>query len=461
MLNSEEEALSQAAFDGKLEFLCTRMQLLEFADDERCWLEGTGVIRTDERGRLSFRMVPKFDADEQPTFRPDVQLGEFYKDSDYVVLVAVDERGREWRSNKFVPRISNLSLAFGNWTMDEQLRDITHTSEWSTNSDGLCRIFIPRPRSLPFDKSTSTTVSVGNEKMNEKSSADHHIHVIGTKTVEFREIADGQWLLVSAEHEHEIEQSWPNLLCNALAFAVARPVRPNLIVTEAPGRKEVKLMSGPFLNLYSHLLLPLWNPHADYSIWEIVQLMAEWAAANASIAEALFSELHGIRNGATGSLSTASLTLTVGIEAIADLILADEADSAAIELLAKQKAELQKLIKEWNFDRKFKDRVLGANGKITNKPSPTSSVMAFAKARSLPEKFVSDWRLLRNDVAHGKSASDELKMYRLYCTATELFYRLLFDAIGFKGEMRRMSYDIWPLPAKNAKMEESGAVEAN
>ena len=101
---------------------------------------------------------------------------------------------------------------------------------------------------------------------------------------------------------------------------------PIVIARDFGNREDLSLHSGPFWRYASMMNSPA--PFTDVQgaqdFWRLIQLFFLYVEKQQIEPNPLLDELEGIRRGSQGSLQTACLTLAVGIESIAKLLLHEE-----------------------------------------------------------------------------------------------------------------------------------------
>ncbi len=400
--------LAKAIKGGTLELICPEMELLVCPSYHESALKGAGVIRSDDLGRLYFRMISPFtvgDARHKSLFgrRP---AGELYAPEDYVMLRAVDENGREWRSNQFQLNLSN-TIPLPNYVIRSNLFSILHAGERPELNYSGVRIVIPGVPGVPFDAVTHDQRSVGGQDAGSSYSIDHHEHIIGAAKVTFRR-EEGGFLSVSAVQSESFMPTWPGLLCHALGFAVAQTILPVVIAREFKDRADLSLHSGPFWR-YSSLMpspVPFTDLQGTRDFWRLVQLLFVYIEKQQIEPNPLLDELDGIRRGAQGSFQTACLTLAVGIESIAGLLLQDEFTS----LIPRPSIQpLLEYLELWRGDVALRDRAKGALSRLAD-VGAAGLMYAWAKKTGTSKELVDAWKKLRHPKAHGKRLTEEVWM---------------------------------------------------
>lgn len=441
---TDEFEIAKAINAGKLELLCPKMELLRCPSYHDVLLEGTGVIQTNEDGSLAFQMVaPIVPWSPDPVLNPSRPHGELYEPHDHVMLRALDYRGREWRSNWFLAKPIHPNTGSPNLLVSHRLTGLSSFAERRKSNTSEGRMYLPQQGRLSFDASTRTTRTVRGNEIETCWSCDHHVRKINDAEVEFRS-EDGHWLVVTAKQSAPVMPDWGGLLCQALSFATAQSVRPAVAVREFDDRSFTHVFSGPFSSFRTYLTPPIVSlgPQTTSDFWTLVQRFVEAAKAEEARAAVLFSELDGIRSGSSGSIQTACLTLAIGIESLADLLLRDEvilrdtAMDAEIEGLFKH-------IEAWSGDGRLKKRANGMLGPLRGGVRAVDRLYAFTKRNGVPDESVLSWKTLREMKAHGRTMENPQRLLDLYYSAVELFYRIVCSSIGYAGRLTTTSERGW------------------
>lgn len=448
---NDEQKLAKDVVNGELELLCPEMQLLSCPNYDTSLFDGTGVIRSRSDGRLSFEIVGCYDHGFPPlAILSSPVHGQIPEPDNHVMLRAVDANGREWRSNWVMPKAFSTGNRSNIWSVSCALESLMHfeTRPSSDMSEG--RLYIKMPRTLPFDQATHTTKMVGKDLYQQGLSLDHHVCTINSAQVEFRQ-HDNHWLTVRTRQSIPVMPEWAGLMCQSLSFATAQTVRPVVAVREFNTRKDMGIFSGPFSYPRSYLTRPI--PLSEMKdFWVLIQKFVEWVTSvNFSVAEDLFDELQGIRNGSMGSIRTAALTLAIAVEALADLLL----DSIEVERDYSDEVDsLLKHVSGWNGDDNVRQRAKSMLGSL-KQVRPVDRLYKFAQISDTSTELVDAWKKLRDMVAHGQTSNSHQQFLDRYFSTTELLYRILAFVIGYQGSIcttakRGWGLDEWGFPEKAA-----------
>jgi hypothetical protein len=418
--------LAKSIVSGTLDLLCPEMRLVACPGYQEVLVEGCGVIRADRRGQLSFTLAGKIAAPIPNALRPYRPPGELYDFSDYVMLVAVDASGGEWRSNQRLIHLTAAELIHGYLT--RQIDDLLQCRKWGPSKTSSVEIFLPWQTRLPMDIATTETKSIGTTTIGTSWAVDRHKRQIGPAEVTFR-AADEDWLIVTASQAAPIMPDWPGLLCHAIEFAAAERARPAVVTRAFNDSEHCGIFSGPFTNPLSRLprIHDGISPEDAAPFWSAVEKFVVHFQQHGSTLELLLEELSGIRNGATGSIQTAVLTLAVGIESISKQLISGEAiavtDKKAVESLIEHTSG-------WNGDSNLKSRAIAVLGQLASVRA-VDLLYAWASRTGSPHELVDAWKKLRNPRAHGAAVEEDQELSTRYYKAVELMYRLVASSIAY------------------------------
>ncbi len=273
---NRELDLAKAIKNGTLDLICPEMELVVCPQYHEVALKGTGVIRADNLARLYFRMVAPFHGPVHDVLQPSKAPGEIYSLADHVMLRAIDEDGREWRSNPLIVNLSS-SIALGNWRIKKNIASLSHSVTRRKSDQSFIKILIPDTPALPFDMATHCRKTVGDREIAWSSSVDNHVHPIGEAKVTFRREED-RWLSIAATQPSAFLPAWPGLLCHALGFATAQTLRPAVITRHFNAREDLELFSGPFWRFASPMRGPVHfsGPEGSKDFWRLVEVFFKY-----------------------------------------------------------------------------------------------------------------------------------------------------------------------------------------
>jgi len=426
--------LAKQTKDGKLDLICPKMELVRCPNNEEVVLSGLGAIRSDDLGRLYFRMVTPANRNCHPVLRLNKIPGEVYGRTDFVRLRASDEAGDQWHTNELIVDLRWERLRRPNWSFHKNVASIMRTREKRKESLSNIEMLIPNAPAVPFDSRTEECTSADGVEISNSISLDHHRHNFNEAEITFRASDDG-WLFVSGHQPTSFLPTWPGLMCHALAFATARPIHAALVARNFEDRADLSLFSGPFWRMMSHMPPPLAasEPESPRHFWSLVQNFFNYIEPfQFQNSNQLLDELEGVRRGAEGSFQTACLTLAVGAESIAQILLANENPP---KVKPETLDEFLKHIEAWGGDDSLKQRVAGAAKKMCKESRAADLMYAWAERVSAPKELVDAWKKVRNPKAHGKKLLEEQAGFDNYYSVVELLHRMIASAVGYSGPL--------------------------
>ncbi len=437
----DQFSLAKSITEGTLDLLCPQMDLLVCPAYHDKALAGSGVIRAEDQGRLYFKMAAPFTGQPPPALRRTRPAGEVYDDHDHVVLRAIDQYGREWRSNWLLIHLT-VPTATPSWFVRHNLEGVMHSRSQRLLKTSRMILHIPRQNRLPFDGATTETRSVGDRQVSSGWRLDHHTRSFANAEVTFRDRGES-WLTLTATRDSPIPPDWPGAMCQALEFATARRARPAVAVRAFNDREDIGLFSGPFWQ-YQSLLPPPVHPRepADAEgFWGLIQRFFLFIASegpNTKTATFL-DELAGIRSGATGSVQTACLTLAIGVESLCSLLLpkptATNTDSDDVR-------QLVGYLKTWKGDEVLKKRALDQIKQLSGART-VDRLYGWASEQGIDHALIDRWKTLRHPKAHGKALSEDQLLFDRYYAVVELLYRIVSWAIEYRGPILPTSARGW------------------
>ena len=432
MIYDEELQLAENVRTGNWEILCPEIRLDCQIDREHTLFTGSGVIGTKAGGLIFVKVVGNYPDSSPPLNRVE---GLALDEQREVVLTAVAADGKVWKCNTQVPRARAMNSKTTNWYVDTTVNALYCTeSERCLDVDkSEVRLYYDSPK-LAFDHTTHTTITANDQLLSEKYSLDQHRDKLGIADVVFRQF-DQRWLFVKANQAKPFPPTWQALLNQALSFCIAASITPVLSVREYNNKRHTILLPGLVSQQHSHLTRPV--PTVEISaFWSCFKSFFEWAEEiHEETLEAIFDELDGIRNGSMGSLRTAALTLTSGLEALTHILCAGQYDEVTkIEGLES----LKRHIKAWNENQELRQRIMGQLGAFSN-PRAVDKLYAFARQNDIPDALVSAWKTLRDTVAHGKTPSSYERLLNAYDRTVELLYLLITRLTDYRGPILHLA----------------------
>ena len=160
----------------------------------------------------------------------------------------------------------------------------------------------------------------------------------------------------------------------------------------------------------------------------------------------LYRFWHRILRARHGDIENSSLVLSVAIEGIIMALCASEQDVDAqfLRLVEAAKPSVEGLA----ISERVRNSLLEHLKHAVN-PRPMETMQRLKEQRVLTEAHIKVWRKMRNSGSHGAQLEDDDKEieahWQRYLCCLDMFYRLLFLVIGYKGNYVDRSRVGWPI----------------
>lgn len=431
--------LAKSVLGGSVDWLCPRMELRSCPSRSEPIWTGCGLIRADGGGRLKFRFSGTFPFPVPKQLRPYRTHGKMYATEDHVTLWALDSENRQWRTDPILVHVDHPGEIL-HGSISRHVPNLIHERERQDKDVNTARMCIPLRAFVPLDRSSTFTRRAGERLLEQGWALDHHIRQIGDTEVTFQ-VEEKIWLVVTAKRKDPLPQAWLDCMHSALEFAIAGPMRPVLIALTDNKSEYIGLMSGPFDRQQSSLPRPIAEigPHVADPFWGLVEKFFVYVWNRRDHEIQMLEELAAIRTAASLSLQTASLTLAIGIEAIARETLPH------VPPVGWSTDDLRSLLdhlSHWTGDDATKRRAIGMlRGK--SEPRVADALYAWADRSGTSRSIIDAWKLLRHPAAHGARVHHDQAQWDRYYAVVELLYRIVTSAIGYSGPILETSKPGW------------------
>lgn len=428
MIKPEHFDRAVSIVDGRLSMICPRMRLLVSPALLQVAHEGMGTISADEYGRLVVRMTIARNAKLGPSVTVPGSVGAVPSPYDFVVLVAEDTSGQEWRSDRLLLHISALDDMRGYVVF--VVRSLTSGRTADRSSSTAASVLIPQLRGLPFSHGSNAQIETASKERREITEIDRTVLQIDGRILTFRRYGE-HWLVVEIEIGDDVSPEWPGLLCHAIGVALGVEANPVVVARNAGECGHVTIYSGPWTRYLSYMprvTYEVADENPAEGVWQFVAKLHSFLLGEKD-AGPLLEELSGILRGAASSMRGAALTLGVGVEATVGMIV----DGPAVSLPSKNDIEtLRALIESASIDGQLKRRATGMLGSL-GQVRAVDKLYAWSGDDPQKKRLVASWKKLRNVHAHGNAESTDQELLDNYYATIELLFRLLADRAGYVG----------------------------
>jgi hypothetical protein len=159
----------------------------------------------------------------------------------------------------------------------------------------------------------------------------------------------------------------------------------------------------------------------------------------------LWGQLNAVYEASSGAFSDSeALTLAVAIESILGSEFPELGKPSPSDLA--QIDEAVAYLDTWPGDQKLKERIRGSIGQFKHSRAG-DKLRVLSQQSAISVEAAKSWQKLRNANTHSyqRHSLESEEFIRLLDLARNLFYQLIFAAIGYRGPYRDYSEANWPL----------------
>lgn len=392
-------------------------------------LRGNGSLSKEADG-LHLRFYPnpgeRFDPLREVVAMPP--LGKIKDDSWYARGTFIDIEGRQWSVGRFSPSVSSGRGGFVISGRPDFVRAKRRPRHPTKSHYGVL-YFFPGPR-FPPNASTSSSTSVGGDRL--RAALHRDAAVVEVQGIRVR-LAPDVGVRCDVSSSTELPRTWHIRVCEALQFITASWHDWTIEGSAGPALETtcVRHTSEP---TPSRIRPPLSSasPAVEAQAWGLFSayLAFIWSKPEDRL-EPLSGALRSIIRSATTAVEAEALQLCVSIENIVGKYFRERFDSLRVRPDELEPAI--RAIKEARLGERLRDRILGLLGSM-GPPRPIEIMKALADERLVRGELLPTYRKLRNPVAHGTTAGEELQPWvDANSRALALFYDLALAIIQYEG----------------------------
>ena len=401
---------------------------------------GAGFISQEADGSLMLRMFATEHLDEGERFArilPKIHApGTLVPDSEFYDVSAVDQQGCQWRAER---QLIGLNFGVGNEVF-VSLHDLEKVETWGQRTSDTSRgWFIPGDIELPWHLYTTTDryISLDRFEFDDADFVWKAHKVDGGLDVEF-----------TAKHR-SLEPHATRFL-RAVGMLVGQFMDPLVSYSYSDGQL-VTCIHRRRAQESTHLLEPMDRRCGDHrDAHRFLACCLQHAERQYPERKDQFLLLyrfwHRILRARHGDIENSSLVLSVAIEGIIKALCASEQDVDApfVTLVEEAKPSVEGLA----IPERVRNSLLEHLKHAVN-PRPIQTMQRLKEQRAITEAHIKVWRKMRNSGSHGAQLEDDAKEieahWQRYLCCLDMFYRLLFLVIGYKGNYVDLSRVGWPI----------------
>lgn len=409
---------------------------------------GSGFVRQQADGQLVLRMFAIEDLSERERFArlfPDsFTPGVLIPDTAYYNFTATDQSGHTWRAER---QSIEEHFAVG-IEIHVQLHRLEKVQEIGEPGPTVSQAwFIPGNFELPWHVQTITE---------ERMSVDRF---------EFEDEAFA-WKVHKVDGGLEVQLTVKNpplephdrRFLHALGILIGQILEPLSSYRAGDGQRITRIHTPPSktpARLSSPMELRLYGQHDAHRFLACCMHRAEQTHPTPSDQLlTLYRFWHRIARAESSNIENSSLVLSVAIEGILKMLFHSEhdADAEFAKHLKSAKSKVDSL--------DVHERVRAAMVKSLENaalPKPKDTLQRLREQGGLTEVHIKAWSNLRHAGAHGALLEDDNSKFQRhldgYFCCLDLFYRLVFIAVGYQGQYVDRSLSGWPkstFPARDA-----------
>ncbi len=422
--------------NGTWQLDCPQMELRKNAINDQHAYVGPGYIRYRPERQFDFKLY----SDETPRLRTESfsrhsNAGKIIPDEELYQLVATDLKGRKWKSKNIFPDTreegQNTGVILGS------LHEIQHTSNSSlyANRDVLQMKFF-QTLEIPYNTMSESSSSIpGWEQTQSKT-----MNVAQFQSCGYAFVITYDNNVVTLEAQSQTNKLVSNLdkrSVEALQFVLAHPLDWSIFQKCEKGVITIRIKTSQIDKVKYRMGLPIRFAYADPKgrVWKLYDKYLAHIVSDTKKDRwhSLSSEVNKVIQASAASHEAQALTVSVAVEGV----LRTEFSNFA----APQKEEINRLdsardiIEKSTIDDSLKKRIRSSMSSW-HRASATDKLWKLVQTGAIEEKECKTWKKLRPSAVHSdqSSMSDFQTLLDLIDTVTVLFYKLIFQAIGYEGK---------------------------
>lgn len=433
--------------DGSFELFCPQMELQRPSARGLRKYTGHGVVRYDSQHRLQFELNAVesrtgIDALDDLQELTSVPLGDVIPDSHYFSLMAIDAKGRTWRSSEISPDIKPDRATGGtrvSGSLDEAAYELTAADEDNTSFFYVIALGkLKAPTNVSISDLDDSEKPIKSNKRGLKINHQLYSVLILSSPESFSVRITNTWDILPLHFDKRVIET--------LQFILARPLLFILMFQQDSQTSKLTLYSKRQRQAEARLSPPIRLDEVD-AIDDIGNLFCRYLDFILQHEHKTFHSVSGQVNSilyaSAGFFETEAIALSVAIESI----LKDNLPNIGLpsEQLKKELNEAVEYIKSWRGSPEVRKRIEGSI-KAMLTPRALDKLAALEIKRVITTEQRAEWSYIRNRMAHSgrldSISAEELipRINRLLI----LFYRIIFYIIGYQGKYTDYSSRGWP-----------------
>jgi hypothetical protein len=436
MMNLSDTILD-SALNNSLKLDCVEMILTQNVSSDPIILKGSGSIYQDEKGSLKLKMYHVFKEISKEMLQREFSSpppGKIIGDEDYYSLEAMDMSGNIWKAKRLLIG-GDLSFPSKGRVIRASIFEIVNSSERVLIDKESLTLFVIGKFSIPWNATEKLAQGgwIGNILKFSLDDIDY----------EFKKFE--KFLAIGINgHGTNILNHLKNSVIEVLSILLGRVVRPCCLIERSGNIIKKKIRSIDLKKTDSALPPPIENNEEP----DFVEFIKCYLKRFNRQYPPLFGYWHKINSAHQGQVEISALALSVSIEGLVKEYFVDYGHAES--KLLKEAEDAENVIKGLGFTTRLLNRLLESLN-LLKKPSPKSALYDLSRQGWFPKSLVEVWVKLRNKSTHADKLNLDIEEEELQKYLDEvnsclnLFYRLVFWVISYKGKFINHSLRGWPL----------------
>jgi|GEM_PF-4912766 len=398
--------------NGSLKITCPSVRFVVAPGYHTVALEGNGFIRHDGFGSFKYELLVRATSSNWITEinhhipQPNSPI--------YFQIQFTDDTGIEWLGGELVrPRIDNIFTAHVNETFSISGKIssiVTNDLEKfgrTEKEDDLYKIIIPNAGKLPWikHKVCSTSTEEGKEVKRSRKACYHSIDINDLSFL-LEEIDDSSDLSVTIEAKHGKIPPFADIkTIEALMFTTGRFMHQGALMRYGKNQQCIRFAADhtPLkTSTYPPIYITKTSDIAHF--WQVFRQFLTYLLENDDrnpFFHPFMDTLIPVMEASSRAEGVHSLTLAVAVESILKNC-SFEVKKPELKVDKNELRELKKFIRTNVSDKSFRKNLTDGIGFLLSKNmSTTDRLNALVKNGTIKQEYLSSWKSLRNESAHG------------------------------------------------------------
>lgn len=435
----------QNLYDEKFELDFHSFQLLNNNDRRRTGIKGNGYLKNTIDNIFEFKLYPSRDISKKLELDYS-KLVEDCKDKDGLFYFqAIDFKGRKWTFKTF-----SVSRSLYQWSkqgfarlIEGNTKEIRFIEKWPYHKkDDFIKIILFDQKKIPFTENEKIDKRVSNKKISTSYRAIAK-HVKGSFKIDGKQIEERTYLNLYKAGAI-CNQEFHIRVVESLQFILGQEINPAITISKI-GNTMTNIISSNGRDETSQIEPPIqfdkYPSKDNSSIWLLFIKYLEYIAEfEKKVFHPLGAQINGVIGSGNSFLETQFLVISVAIEGILGKLYKDFAERD--NKFKDQIDDLVEYLKEWDKNGEILKRAIKPVQNMKDSRAK-DKLYELEAMKVITKKHISSWDRLRNTSAHGLinlsgQSKSKFENYRknYYCVL-ELFYRLIFNKIGYDGEFTK------------------------